>query len=97
MKTTPLALSLLVAALLVASCGKTEVPQSDRAGRLLSMAAEEAANIPVVLDRFTRQLNIADTQLRTSRQADAAKNQKYFLTAMNLHKQAYDAAVAGGP
>ncbi len=37
------------------------------------MAAEEAASIPSTLDRFTRQLNIADTQLRTGRPADADK------------------------
>jgi len=73
MKTTRLALPLIFAALLLSACGRSQPAPTDRAGRLLSMAAEEAANIPIVLDRFSRQLNIADTQLRTSRQADAAK------------------------
>lgn len=59
---------VLLAAATLASCGQTP----DKSGRLLSMAAEEAAAIPNLLDRFTRQLNIADTQLRTARKADAA-------------------------
>ena len=61
---------LLVAALLAASCQQAP---SDRTSRLLTMAGEEAASIPSKLDRFTRQLNIADIQLRQQRQADAAK------------------------
>lgn len=65
------AFSVLAAALIVASCDNS--PQVDRSGRLLAMAGEEAANIPNKLDRFTRQLNIADTQLRTNRKGDAAK------------------------
>src|SRR3954470_15895065 len=64
-------LPLLLATLLLAAC---ERPNTDRSARLLSMAAEEAANIPNTLDRFTRQLNIADTQLRTNRRQDADKS-----------------------
>jgi len=63
--------TLLLASLLLAAC--SQPPSTDRAAHLLSMAAEEAANIPNTLDRFTRQLNIADTQLRTNRKTDAAK------------------------
>ncbi len=64
-----LAATLLMATL-VAGCEKSAV---DRSGRLLTMAGEEAAGISNKLDRFTRQLNIADTQLRTNRTADAGK------------------------
>jgi hypothetical protein len=71
MKTARLTLPLLAVALLLASCGKA--PPVDRTGRLLSMAGEEAANIPDKMDRFTRQLHIAETQLRTDRKPDAAK------------------------
>jgi hypothetical protein len=70
MKTAHVGLVLLAATLLLAACDK---PASDRTGRLLTMAGEEAANIPNKLDRFSRQLNIADTQLRTDRKEDAAK------------------------
>jgi hypothetical protein len=61
-------LPLLLLAVTLSGCGQTP----DKSGRLLSMAAQEAAGIPNVLDRFTRQLNIADTQLRTERKTDAA-------------------------
>ena len=60
---TPRLLPLILAAAALSACGQ---PPSDKAGRLLSMAAEEAATIPNRLDRFTRQLNIADTQLMTN-------------------------------
>jgi len=63
------ALLAVTAMLFLASCER----QDDRAGHLLLMAGEEAANIPNSLDRFTRQLNIADTQLQTNRKADAIK------------------------
>jgi hypothetical protein len=62
-------LALLAAALLTAC----EAPPLDRAGRLLTMASEEASSISNSLDRFSRQLNIADTQLRTLRKTDADK------------------------
>jgi hypothetical protein len=68
---TPRLLPLILAAAALSACGQ---PPSDKAGRLLSMAAEEAATIPNRLDRFTRQLNIADTQLMTGRKADAARS-----------------------
>jgi hypothetical protein len=62
------AVLLATAALLPAGCNS-----SDRAGRLLTMAGEEAANISNSLDRFSRQLNIAYTQLRTDRKPDSVK------------------------
>ena len=71
MKTARATFSVLTMALLLASCGKP--PAVDRAGRLLSMAGEEAASIQNKMDRFTRQLHIAETQLRTDRKPDAAK------------------------
>lgn len=52
----------------LSGCGQTP----DKSGQLLTMAGQEAASIPNVLDRFTRQLNIADTQLRTNRKPAAA-------------------------
>jgi hypothetical protein len=70
MKTLPIALALLAASLFLFACEK---PAVDRAGRLLAMAGEEAAAIPNKLDRFTRQLNIADTLLRTNRKSEAIK------------------------
>jgi hypothetical protein len=70
MRTARVTLPLLAVALLLTSCGK---PAVDRAGRLLAMAGEEAANIPNKMDRFTRQLHIAETQLRTDRKPGAAK------------------------
>jgi hypothetical protein len=57
-----------VAAFLIVGCGPAA---QDRSGRLLAMAAQEAAQISSSLNRFTRQLNIADTQIRTGRKADA--------------------------
>jgi len=70
MKTRYAAVMLIAAAMVGVSC---ERAAPDRAGRLLTMAGEEAASIPNALDRFTCQLNIADTQLRTDRKADAEK------------------------
>jgi hypothetical protein len=69
MHTARLTVSLLAATLLLAACKSS----SDRTGRLLSMAGEEAANILDKMDRFTRQLHIAETQLRTDRKPHAAK------------------------
>jgi len=63
-------LFLAAAASLPAGCEKGP---TDRAGRLLSMAGQEAASISNDLDRFTRQLNVAWTQLRTDRKSEAAK------------------------
>jgi hypothetical protein len=71
MKTSRMTYPLLAMALLLTACDRAA--QVDRAGRLLSMAGEEAANIPNKIDRFTRQLHIAETQLRTDRKPDAAK------------------------
>jgi hypothetical protein len=71
MKSTRAILPLVAVTLLLASCSKP--PVTDRAGRLLSMAGEEAASIQNKMDRFTRQLHIAETQLRTDRKPDAAK------------------------
>jgi hypothetical protein len=69
MKPAPLAVTLLAATLLLTACKSS----ADRTGRLLSMAGEEAANITNKMDRFTRQLHIAETQLRTDRKPDAAR------------------------
>lgn len=85
MKPAPLPL-LLAATLLIASCSKPAA--TDRTGRLLSMAAEEAAGIPNTMDRFTRQLNIADLQLRTARKADAAKSLGLARDTLNVAKKA---------
>lgn len=54
----------------IAACAR---PTSDRSGRMLLMAAEEAGFITNTHDRLTRQLNIADVQNRTNRKTDAAK------------------------
>ena len=70
MKSIPAAIALLSFSLAITAC---EAPPVDRTGRLLAMAGEEAGGISNSLDRFTRQLNIADTQLRTQRKADADK------------------------
>jgi hypothetical protein len=70
MKMGRIAGMLIVGGLMLGSC---QSAPPDRSARLLGMAGEEAANIPNKLDRFTRQLNIADTQLRISRPIDAAK------------------------
>jgi hypothetical protein len=51
------------------------------------MAGEEAANIPNMLDRFTRQLNIADTQLRTQRKEDAAKTLALARDSLKVSKK----------
>jgi len=64
----------MAAVLLVAACQKA--PEVDRSGRLLMMASEEAANIPNKLDRLTRQLNIAYTQLNWNKPEDADKSLK---------------------
>ncbi len=64
---------ITIGALLLAACHE---PVVDRSGRLLEMAGKEAAGISNTLDRFTRQLNIANTQVRTLRNADALQTLK---------------------
>ncbi len=61
---------IVMGGMLLGSC---QSAPPDRSARLLGMAGEEAANIPNQLDRFTRQLNIAYTQLRAGHNADADK------------------------
>ena len=61
-----------ICGILLAGCAQP--PAIDRSGRLLTMTSEEAANISSTLERFTRQLNIADTQVQTGRKADADKS-----------------------
>lgn len=70
MKKIACGLLLCTAMLLPTGCNG---PAPDRAGKLLTMAGEEAGAISNTLDRFSRQLNIAYTQLRTDRKPDAAK------------------------
>ncbi len=70
MKTHALPLAATLLCLSLAACAPTT---EDRSGRLLTLAAEEAKNIPGSLDRFTRQLNIANTQINTFRLTDADK------------------------
>jgi len=70
MKNRALGLGVLLA-LAVAGCSKP--PVDDRATRVLDLAAQEAANIPQRMDRFARQLNIADTQVRRGQSESARK------------------------
>jgi hypothetical protein len=59
----------LAAAMSLAACGTTP----SRAGRLLTIAGEEANLIDSLSDRLTRQLNIADLQIQANQKGEAIK------------------------
>lgn len=59
----------VAAAMSMAACGTTP----SRAGRLLTIAGEEANLIDSLNDRLTRQLNIADLQIQANQKGEAIK------------------------
>ena len=64
-----LALVVALLPLLLAACTNTP----SRAGKLLTIAAEEAGAIDTLDDRLARQLNIADLQIQAGQKAEALK------------------------
>lgn len=69
-KTVAIALLLAAASVSTMSCSRDT---SNRSGRLLTMAAEEAGFIDSIQERLTRQLNIADLQIQSKQKAEALK------------------------
>ena len=60
---------------------------SSRAGRLMTIAAEEAAGIDTLDNRLARQLNIADLQIQAGQKAEALKTLSVATVTLKLNEK----------
>lgn len=74
-------------AIALSACGSVA---PSRAGRLLTMAAEEAGFIESLDERLTRQLNVADLQIQTGQKSEAVKTLGLAATTLKVVEKESD-------